>query len=319
LALQVELHLVLLQHRPFLQILADPQDYLEEDEEEASSTARHTFRDWPDFFSARKIPGISCMSLAAKVLLTNTLCTPLTIHHALSICEKRYRWQREQTQQQLLQQQQQADRLRPTLPSTLLNSTAFSYGTAEKFRIHLLGARLPEVISSHAFEELFHLLPLESTMMEIEVHLIGPDLESQDSDDIEYGRRRPVVLCDSCQTRQRRLTLRYTQALYHELDSQWHAENTPHLAVALNAGLWLYPSWKPTVMRLLDDDVPLLLTAHDESERDSDFEFVAKMGAHVLVPPQSNPWAYTQPTRRPEKLGQVFYKNAFFCVVQANK
>ena len=66
-----------------------------------------------------------------------------------------------------------------------------------------------------------------------------------------------------------RLKLCYSSAVYDECAA---AHDTPHVAIAFNAGLWGYDSWASSVRAVLRSECPLVITSYNELEADDDQE-----------------------------------------------
>ena len=148
---------------------------------------------WEEYFRWRNMTGLHVMSDASKAIISSILMLPLTILFVL-------------------------DKLAYPIHSTMT--------------IHVVGARLYEVVSSSACEELLHVLP---SVQHLNLLLVGPDITSSEWNDPEYTHQ---PLCDECVAQGRTMTVLYANALYHEYAAR-KGYRAPDIAIAPNAGMFI--------------------------------------------------------------------------------
>jgi hypothetical protein len=179
--------------------------------------------------------------------------------------------------------------------------------------VHVLGPRLPEVMSLRACEEILHRLP---ALQQLQVVLVGPELGPVEAADPDYAQ---FQLCAACVAGGRRASVQHAQALYHEYAAAPDFV-APHVAVALNAGLFLYPSWRASVQAVLAlRDTLFVVTAHDERDARCDAQVVAELRARVVLPPSANPYHGCVAVRRPENLCDVYYRSGWLLAVTGRR
>ena len=65
------------------------------------------------------------------------------------------------------------------------------------------------------------------------------------------------------------------------------------LAVAFNAGIWGYDTWKPTIRKVCHEmRLPLLITSYNKLESEDDYDFLCDMKVLTFPwgPPSLNPF-----------------------------
>ena len=127
----------------------------------------------------------------------------------------------------------------------------------------------------------------------------------------------------------------FHQREYHEQnpDEAGSAMLTPDLAVAFNAGIWGYDSWKPTLSYMCQSEsndsyacIPFIITAYTIEECEDDAEVVAEVAeeavakrmksskhdsavlAHQLWAPESNPFS-SRIERKTASVPRKYYEN----------
>ena len=115
--------------------------------------------------------------------------------------------------------------------------------------------------------------------------------------------------------------------LYHELIARadWAP---PHVAVAFNAGVWGYDTWAETILAVLRQRVPFVVTSYNLTEAETDEEHLVDVArhrcpdenkrsdlrCHFLWEPEPNPWASLVAEERGG--AAAYFENAFTqCVV----
>ena len=167
---------------------------------------------------------------------------------------------------------------------------------ASTLRVHILGADAREGqcarSSAATFGPLLALLA-PTACTELEILLCGPNCcnpaaRVADTDGAPTREARPTV--DSGPA----LVIRRSPRLYHELVDDPRGEiRPPHLAIALNAGLWGYDSWSDSIRLCVRLEVPLVVTAYNAGEADEDEDLVDELGGHVVRwrwRTEPNPW-----------------------------
>ena len=96
----------------------------------------------------------------------------------------------------------------------------------------------------------------------------------------------------------------------------------PHLAVAFNAGVWGYDSWRPCIERICQDEsCSLLITSYNAMEADDDDEALRSYGVHrFLWVRQANPWGAPEAeakerTRPTQGAPHAQYENAYWICI----
>jgi MSS51 C-terminal domain/MYND finger len=188
-----------------------------------------------------------------------------------------------------------------------------STGESTPFVMHMLGASRRELDLLFAFV----LLPpmfsrlLSVPVERVELVLVGPAL--QDADLAVCRRRRRKFAREG-------LTVTCAGGEYHT----WLARNnngarhapppSPHLAIAFNAGLVMYPGWRPTVTALVSRQIWTVVTSFRGWESDAEgklLQNVFKRRVRLATPPQRNPFGSNQTKRSVSIANDVFYDNSF--------
>ena len=105
---------------------------------------------------------------------------------------------------------------------------------------------------------------------------------------------------------------------FHEADALPRRARAPHLALALNSGLYdLHRSWTPTLAALLAARVPLALTSYHAQEAELDARTLqARLGARLIISAQPNPFASQLPHLDEAFPGRAFAANSFITLTQ---
>lgn len=129
--------------------------------------------------------------------------------------------------------------------------------------LHILGADVVEVARLRPMCELLFALVRErwAGVENLHLHLSGPQLPPQ------VAGKEVRVLDDD------RVSVRFHPRVYHLLsEEERDMGGPPAMAVCLNAGMWGYETWAPTIRQLASSGVPTLVTSYsiEECEDDED-------------------------------------------------
>jgi len=110
----------------------------------------------------------------------------------------------------------------------------------------------------------------------------------------------------------------FVRGTFHEAEALPRRARAPHLALALNSGLYdLHRSWTPTLAALLAARVPLALTSYHAQEAELDARTLqARLGARLVVSAQPNPFASQLPHLDEAFPGRAFTANSFITLTQ---
>ena len=183
--------------------------------------------------------------------------------------------------------------------------------------IHLVGADSREGSDVNQTAEMF--LPLCELLAgtkwsEVSLLLCGPNCFANQSkaDGTVVGANRPNNPA---------LRVRYSSLSYEDFLASDEA-SMPHLAVAFNAGVWGYDSWRPCIERICQDEsCSLLITSYNAMEADDDDEALRSYGVHrFLWEPQANPWGSPEAeakerTRPTQGAPHAQYENAYWICI----
>ena len=119
--------------------------------------------------------------------------------------------------------------------------------------------------------------PLLSSFREVVIYLIGPNVSLRDKD-YKSGSLRIVSIC----------------GLFHEIRFPSFSFSKIVLAVAFDAGIWGYDTWKPTIRKVCHEmRIPLLITSYNGLEADDDFDVLREIKPSLSFPwgpPALNPY-----------------------------
>lgn len=147
-------------------------------------------------------------------------------------------------------------------------------GETEEIVLHIIGATV-EVEGStgiQSWEEILHQLP---AVKRLSIFFIGDEVP----DDIEtHSMEIGLECCPACKAKGRSRTVQWRKGLYHDVASTLPP---PSLIVALNAGFSHLPilrsTWTPTLVSIINSDVPLLWTAQTSDEAMEDQERIDEL------------------------------------------
>jgi len=167
--------------------------------------------------------------------------------------------------------------------------------TASKtFAVHIIAAGPAErSISSLFFRVLCWFYP----NVQFEIVLVGPELI--ESVPIQLGENMRVS---------------FHAEMYHQFKKH-HQFVLPNLIVGYNCGLLMYPSWRETLLQLLREDVPLVVTTYRQWEQNGEEKLLKHLKANIVLQPRENPFqslAYRQSTTI---VNDVFKDNSFVLAV----
>lgn len=129
----------------------------------------------------------------------------------------------------------------------------------------------------------------------IEILLIGPNVVQQP----------PVDLMPSIKTPLQKATATCHVGAYHELK----LEQTPHLSVAFNAGIWGYQEWVPTLKKLKGTVV--VVTAYTIEEAEDDAEVLLQQpGSKSVWEAECNPFSSNLKRETKSIQNRVYRENA---------
>jgi hypothetical protein len=127
------------------------------------------------------------------------------------------------------------------------------------------------------------LLLLSTPYSKLLVYLIGPNLTSSSS------LESPTYTSTN-------LKIVSFRGLFHEIPStsfETTSTSCTQLAVAFNAGIWGYDTWKPTIRKVCHEmRLPLLITSYNKLESEDDYDFLCDMKGLTFPwgPPSLNPF-----------------------------
>lgn len=179
--------------------------------------------------------------------------------------------------------------------------------------IHIVGANSQELLAQRLNEELLHLLPNLQTLV---VGYVGPDMPSKSTgDELEdFG------CCPACTGANRTRSVFMKRELYHEFaKTRLFASYPTDLIAAFHPGFSQeeVDSWRPTLERILDLDVPSVFTNYNVDEATEEEEILLKLGARFLKKPEENQWRgrypYLDPATEPYA---IYYLNYFWYIVK---
>ena len=156
--------------------------------------------------------------------------------------------------------------------------------TSSKYLIvYCLGSDFREGTSVSSIVSTFQ--PLLSTQYsKLLVYLIGPNLTSSSS------LESPTYTSTN-------LKIVSYRGLFHEIPSTSFETTSSscciQLAVAFNAGIWGYDTWKPTIQKVCHEmRLPLLITSYNKLESEDDYDFLCDMKGLTFPwgPPSLNPF-----------------------------
>ena len=144
--------------------------------------------------------------------------------------------------------------------------------------LYCLGSDFREGTSYSSVVSTFR--PLLDDFESLFIYLVGPNMTLSSS--FEYPHLKIVTY----------------RGLFHEIPSTFFSSssssNTIHLAVAFNAGIWGYDTWKPTIRRVCHEmDVPLLITSYNKLESEDDYDVLCDDDMSLSFPwgpPSLNPF-----------------------------
>lgn len=186
----------------------------------------------------------------------------------------------------------------------------------ERLTIHMLGGTARELMVLRLNEEFLHLLP---KLQLVTVGYIGPDIPSASG----KSPLLPSECCQYCTAAGRKRHIFLRRSLYHECDeASLFPEFPPDLIMACNSGHAdeETESWRPTLERILERNIPALFTTFNEAEAVDEQSVLRRMGARFIQDCGKNRWHGLVP--KIENFGaryEVFYNNYFTYIVKGKK
>ena len=166
-----------------------------------------------------------------------------------------------------------ANALSPSL--TMIHSLqrlAYQFPQRDSFVLHFVGATLLEMLAvSRATEEFLHWLPPHITSLY--AVFIGPQVGGD--------QLFQVDTCPKCTASGRKRFSQQCKILWHELRP---SDPQPDAILVLNSGCHdtrLYPTWEPSLKKMLATGVPMILTSYTSAEATLDACILQRYGAHV--------------------------------------
>eukprot|EP00965_Chrysotila_dentata_P127952 4230993-Pleurochrysis_carterae.AAC.4 len=159
---------------------------------------------------------------------------------------------------------------------------------------HVLGADVREGSTPSEAAALFEPLRLLVSGTQCSrLHLLfcGPNCGTGSSRTAEISADKYVETRGS--SMEADLLVRFEPSLYHDLLAS-DAVECPQLAVAFNAGIWGYDTWRSSVDAVLSLGAPMLVTAYNFFEAEADEDVFEAMGLEWLWRPTPNPWRSLQ-------------------------
>ena len=194
-----------------------------------------------------------------------------------------------------------------------LGLTVHEMSQRDRLTIHVLGGTARELMILRLNEEFLHLLP---KVQVVTVGYIGPDVPS----DGETTQLLLIECCPQCTTAGRKRNVFLRKRLYHECDeASLFPEYPPDLIVAYHSGHAdeETESWRPTLERILETNVPALFTTFNEQEAVDEQAVLRSMGARFVQTCDKNRWHGLVP--KIENFGtryETFYYNYFTYIVK---
>lgn len=131
-----------------------------------------------------------------------------------------------------------------------------------------------------------------------EIDFFGPELPPEPA---HKPRQAGAVTCRFHRTEYRR--------------AAWQTTGVPDLVIGFNCGLFLYPSWRSTVLDLRGQNVPFVLTSYRAWEQVAETELLASVGARIVMTSRPNPFASPSADRSTTLVNDISYDNAYVMAV----
>jgi hypothetical protein len=164
-----------------------------------------------------------------------------------------------------------------------------------RFRIHVVAASQRELRDpAWLYEDAL----MSWADARFEIHFFGPEL--------------PLEACSQARTAGP-VTCRFHPSEYRR--SAWPALGVPDLVIGFNCGLFLYPSWRGTMLDLRACDRPFVLTSYRAWEQVAETELLVSVGARVVLGSRPNPFASPSADRSTTLVNDVSYDNAHLVAV----
>ena len=109
------------------------------------------------------------------------------------------------------------------------------------------------------------------------------------------------------------VTCRFHRSEYRR--ALWQTAGVPDLVIWFNCGLFLYPSWRSTLLDLRGHDVPFVLTSYRAWEQVAEAQLLASVGARIVMTSRPNPFASPSADRSTTLVNDVSYDNAHIMAV----
>ena len=186
----------------------------------------------------------------------------------------------------------------------------------DRLTVHMLGSTARDLMILRLNEEFLHLLP---KLQLITVGYIGPDVPMNK----ESIQLIPNECCPQCTAACRKRQCFLRTCLYHECDeASLFPEYSPDLIVACNSGHSdeETESWRPTLERILESNIPAVFTTYNEQEATDEQIVLGRMGARFVQTGNKNRWHGLVP--KVENFGaryEVFYHNHFNYIVKGKR
>jgi len=182
------------------------------------------------------------------------------------------------------------------------------------FCIHIIGASERETSFIESFEEILGFYP---GIKHLKLVFIGPNVPSYFSENNEKFKQ---LQCPEYTKQGRTMEATCISIYYQNFDFPHHL--LPDLCVAYNSGLShnkVNQHWEPGIIRILQEEVPCILTSHSALESNTNLEILMKWEALPLIPPTHNPFRSTEPRVSPlTGLKQVYFHNNFLLVMRGD-
>lgn len=204
-----------------------------------------------------------------------------------------------------------------TSPLTVLQALKISFGSYEKIPrklcIHVIGAENDFELSAIEKWEIFLAHYLSCT--EIVLVFVGPELT--------YQGPTQSISCEECEAFGKNITVQFhPKSLYHDYVQGPHYLK-PDLICSFNPGLYRSTgfnekdTWEETIKQILQQTVPVLITAYTEVENFKDIQRIQQMSIlNFLQPPRLNPFSSLKPFLSfvSDEVSPVFFKNHYHTI-----
>lgn len=186
-----------------------------------------------------------------------------------------------------------------------------NFTVKDKLVVHIVGCQAEEVSNLTAWEIVLHIYP---QIKDLKIFFIGPEISEPFMESETYKIVQMADMCDSCR---KILKCEIIKDLYHDF-AKSSEYREPDVVCAFHPKFHHHETirsspWSQTLPLLLKDS-PLIMTAFQEWEMDSDLKILHDFNSNLIVRKKKNPFASLLPARSMED-GAVDYSNNFISVI----